>query len=275
MAVITLTTDWGYKDPAVALIKGAIYNELPKAAIVDISHEIDPFDMEEAAYILKNSYKAFPKESIHIIGIDNDTRLHTRYLAAMIQGHYFLCSDNGIISLITEDYHPVKKFEINIRHPNDLSLFPEKELLVKVACHLLRGGKIELIGRRIEKLKSYRKLNPKIKENGLITGNIIYIDHFGNAVTNITRALFDKIGKKHTFEIKIRQHIFKQINNSYSGVVKNIKNESFYHGDGLALFNSANHLEIAIYKSNPRTVGDACSLLGLRRGDSIYIQFNV
>lgn len=275
MAVITLTTDWGYKDPTVALIKGAIYSELPKATVVDISHEIDPFDIEEAAYVLKNSYRAFPGKSVHIIGIDNDTYLHTKYLATMIQGHYFLCSDNGIISLIAEDYHPEKIFEINIRYPNDFLLFPEKELFVKVACHLLREGKIELIGRSIQELKSYRKLRPKIKENGLITGNIIYVDHFGNAVTNITKALFNKIVKKRTFEIKIRQHIFKQINNSYSEVVKNIKNESLYHGDGLALFNSASHLEIAIYKSNPRTVGDACSLLGLRRGDPIYIQFNV
>ena len=100
MHIITLTTDFGIKDHFVSAVKGAIYTQLPEARVVDISHEISPFHITEAAYIIQNAYKSFPKGSIHIIGIDSELHPENKHIAVELDDHYFICANNGLISLI-------------------------------------------------------------------------------------------------------------------------------------------------------------------------------
>ena len=90
MAIITLTTDFGLKDHFVAVLKGSIYSELPDAKIVDISHDIMPFNIQECAYILSNSYKSFPKGTIHIVGVDSEETPDNKHVVALVNGHYFM-----------------------------------------------------------------------------------------------------------------------------------------------------------------------------------------
>ena len=106
MSIITLTTDFGMKDYFVAAIKGAIYTDLPDAKIVDITHNISPFNITETAYIIKNAYTHFPKGSIHIIGVDSESNQENKHIAIQLDGHYFIGTDNGIISLLTVDIRP-------------------------------------------------------------------------------------------------------------------------------------------------------------------------
>ena len=101
MSIITLTTDFGTKDHFVGAVKGTIYHELPDARIVDISHHISPFNITETAYILKNAYKSFPEGSIHIIGVDSELNAENKHIALKLDNHYFICPDNGVISLLT------------------------------------------------------------------------------------------------------------------------------------------------------------------------------
>jgi S-adenosylmethionine hydrolase len=114
MSLITLTTDFGTKDHFVGAVKGAIYTELADAKIVDITHEISPFNITETAYILKNSYKSFPKGTIHIVGVDSELSENNKHIALELDGHFFVCPDNGLISMITSEIKPTKIVEINI-----------------------------------------------------------------------------------------------------------------------------------------------------------------
>ncbi len=100
MAIITLTTDFGEKDYFVGAVKGAIYSELKDVRIVDISHSVSPVHISEAAYIIKNAYNSFPKGSIHIIGIDSEFTPENKHLAVLLDDHYFICANNGILSLL-------------------------------------------------------------------------------------------------------------------------------------------------------------------------------
>jgi len=275
MALITLTTDFGRKDHFTSAVKGAIYNLLPDTNIVDISHEISPFNITETAYILKNAYKSFPKGSIHIVGVDSEMTPENKHIALELDGHYFICSNNGIMSLIALEVKPNKIVEINI-HDRVETSFSVLDVFVNVACHIARGGTLEVIGRPLQKIKKTVELQPQITSETKIIGSVIYIDNYGNVITNITKDLFNQVGKGRPFTISIGRITFKRVLNKYSDIVNfdlpaEERNEA---GNKMALFNSGNFLEIAIYKSDLQTVGGASSLLGLDYRSSISIEFN-
>ena len=144
MSLITLTTDFGTKDHFVGAVKGAIYSELPDAKIVDITHEITPFSITETAYILKNSYKSFPDKSIHIVGVDSELSPENKHIVILLDNHYFICPDNGLISMIASEINPTQIVEINI-HDRVESSFPVLDVFVQVACFIARGGSLGVI----------------------------------------------------------------------------------------------------------------------------------
>jgi len=275
MPIITLTTDFGIKDHFIANIKGAILTELPQVNIVDISHQISPFNILEAAYIIQNSYKSFPVGTIHIIGVDSELNPENKHLVVKFEGQYFICADNGIMSMACLNIEPEKIVEINI-HDKLISNFSVLDVFVKVACHISRGGKLEVIGKSIDKIKSVKNLTPFINESkNQIIGNVIYIDNYGNVITNITRSFFREISKSREFEISVRSYKFKRIHSKYSDIVNFSIDESKRNNDGqaLAIFNSSLNLEIAIYKSNPVNFGTAASLMGLNILDTVTVNF--
>ena len=275
MAIITLTTDFGIKDHFIANIKGAILTELPQVNIVDISHQISPFNILEAAYIIQNSYKSFPLGTIHIIGVDSELSPENKHLVVKFEGQYFICADNGIMSMACLNIEPEKIVEINI-HDKLISNFSVLDVFVKVACHISRGGKLEVIGKSIDKIKSVKNLTPFINESkNQIIGNVIYIDNYGNVITNITKSFFREISKSREFEISVRSYKFKKIHSKYSDIVNFSIDESKRNNDGqaLAIFNSSLNLEIAIYKSNPVNFGTAASLMGLNVLDTVTVNF--
>lgn len=276
MSIITLTTDFGIKDHFVGAIKGTIYNELPDAKIVDISHEISPFNITETAYILKNAYKSFPTGSIHIIGVDSELNEENKHIALKLDNHYFICPNNGVISLLANEIKPEKIVEINI-HDRVETSFPVLDVFVKVACHIARGGTLEVIGKAITTFKKIVELQPKISDDlKTLTGNIIYVDNYGNSISNITKKVFQEIGKGRSFEINASKYHFTKIQNKYSDIVDFTLPADQRQKDGskLAIFNSANYLEIAIFRSNLKTVGGASTLLGLNYRDTITIKFS-
>ena len=275
MNFITLTTDFGYKDFSIAITKANIYNNIKDVIIVDVSHQISPFNNTEAAYILKNSYKSFPQGSIHIIGVESELTPENSHLVMSFDNHFFIGANNGIFSLITESLKPDKIVEINI-HNNIISTFPMIDVFVKVAKHIISNGSLDVIGKEIKEIKQLTEIKPVINQKkDQILGSVIYIDNYGNVITNITKKIFNEIGKSRPFTIEARRIKFKKIYSSYSQAIdysiKRKKREE--DGKKLALFNSAEHLELAIYKSNPETVGSANSLFGLNYRDPITIFF--
>ena len=275
MSIITLITDFGTKDHFVAKIKGAIISDLPQANIIDISHQISPFNIMEAAYVIENSYQHFPEKTIHIIGVDSENTPECSHIVLKLNEQYFICADNGIMSIVCNNIKPDEIFEINIHNKTD-SQDSTLKIFTQVACHLAKGGQPEIIGKRITKIRSVKSIAPFVNdEKNQIIGSVIYIDNYGNVVTNIKHSFFKEASKGRKYEISARNHKFKRIYNNYSEIVNyNILEEKRNdEGRALALFNSSNYLEIAIYKSNPSNVGTAASLLGLKILDSITINF--
>ena len=275
MSIITLTTDFGNKDFFVASVKGAILSGVKNALIIDISHEIQPYNHSEAAYVLKNAYKTFPKGTIHIIGVESELTPENRHIAMLFEGHYFIGSDNGIFSMIKDDLKAEKIVEINI-HKNESPSFYILDAFVKVASHLSRMGKLEVIGKTIKTIKQITNINPVVnnKENQIL-GSVIYIDNYGNVVTNINRKFFNEIGKSRDYKIFARTVKFENIYDNYTDAIdfSSPKEKREEDGKKIAIFNSANHLELGIYKSNPKTYGSAASLFGLDYRDPITVKF--
>ncbi len=275
MAIITLTTDFGEKDHFAGATKGAIYSELPDVKIVDISHSVSPFSIPEAAYIIQNAYNSFPKGTIHIIGIDSEINPENKHIAIKLDDHFFICANNGIMSMICSEIAPEKIVEINI-HDKIQTSFPVLDVFVKVACHIARGGTLDIIGKAITNIKPIKNIVPYVNEDkSQIIGSIIYIDNYGNVVTNIKRGFFETIQKGRPFEVSARNYKFKTIFSKYSDIVNFEIPEEKRHdeGRGLVVFNSGSFLEIALYKSNTTTVGSASSLMGLGIMDAVSINF--
>ena len=275
MAIVTLTTDFGHKDHSVSVIKAALIHQISDLTIIDISHQISPYNPSETAYILKNAFRAFPKGSIHIVGVESEWTPENIHIAIEFEGHFFIGADNGILSMILENLKPTKIVEINI-HKSIVTSFPVLDVFVNVAAHIARNGALEVIGKPIVKIKELTNINPVVnREGNQILGSVIYIDNYGNLVTNIKKMYFDEIRKTRNFTIFARTVKFKNIYKGYSEAIdfslpKNKRDED---GKKLALFNSANHLELAVYKSNPQTVGGASSLFGLDYRDPVTIKF--
>ncbi|MEY8849192.1 S-adenosyl-l-methionine hydroxide adenosyltransferase family protein [Psychroserpens sp. XS_ASV72] len=275
MAIITLTTDFGEKDHFAGAIKGAIYSEMPDARIVDISHSVAPFNIPEAAYIIQNAYSSFPKGTIHVIGIDSELNPENKHIAVQLDDHYFICANNGIMSMICSEISPQKIVEINI-HDRVGTSFPVLDVFVNVACHIARGGTLEVIGKVIDTIKPIKNMIPFVNdEKNQIIGNVIYIDNYGNVVTNIKRKFFESIQKTRNYEISARNYKFKTIYEKYSDAINfDIPEEKRYDaGRGLVVFNSSGYLEIAVYKSDGNTVGSASSLMGLDIRDTVTVNF--
>ena len=281
MSIITLTTDYGLKDHFVGALKGKLLTEFSDAKIIDISHQIDPFNTAEASYIIGASYANFPKGTVHIIGVDAEKNKENQHLAMQWNDHFFVCADNGILSMLSQKIVPQKIVAINIhdRLPVDAT---DLDVFVTVACHLAKGGLLNVIGKEIQSIKQITELQAVVASDGnSIKGSVIYIDHFGNVVTNISKKKFIEAAKGRPYEIilneKRRQQDRNNIKNiwpKYSDIAISekypIKN---YEGDKLAIFNEAGFLEIAIFRSNPNNVGSASSLLGIGYRDVISIVF--
>src|SRR3989304_1121292 len=159
MAIITLTTDLGLKDYYLSTVKGAILSDCPDAIIVDISHDINKYDILQASFVVKNSYKSFPKGSIHIIGITPEPE----YL-----------------------------------------IFPTKDIFVKAACHIARGGELSVIGKKRDTFFEKTHFRAVIDER-VIKGSVIYVDSYQNAITNITESMFREVRKSRNFTIDFKQ----------------------------------------------------------------------
>jgi len=275
MSIITLTTDFGLKDHFVGALKGKLLSGYPEAVIVDISHHIDHFNISQASYVIGAAYSSFPAGTVHLVGVDAELSPENRHIAMLWNGHLFICADNGILTLLTEKFVPEKIVEINI-HDRLPDTANDMDVFATVAAHLAKGGTLNVIGREISAIKEINDFHPVVApDKSSIKGCVVYIDHFGNCITNITKQQVRDIGKGRDFEITF----------GTKGQVKGIKrgysdwtiNERFplktYEGEKLALFNEAGFLEIAVFRSNPHTVGSAATLLGLKFRDAVMVTF--
>ena len=267
MAIITLTTDSGSKDYYASAIKGAIVTSCNSALIIDISHQVPKFDTEVASYVLKNSYKNFPAGTIHLIDVNTGSYDITPYLIVYADGHYFIGADNGIFSLILDQINPDNIIAIEETDKLKRSIFPARDVFATTACQIANQTSLSELGKEISQFRVKTNLTAFADANS-IKGMVIYIDHYGNVITNITKELFKNSYQNRKFGIQLKPAMkyssdfgnneLEEINRNYDDVSE---------GEVVAFFNSAGHLEIAINN------GDASGLLGLKNREIIRVNF--
>lgn len=257
MPIITLTTDWNKDDYYLAAVKGQIISLSPDTKIVDISHQIPSFNVRQAAFLIKNSYTHFPEGTVHIIGVNSTSSSKSRFLLVSVDKQHFLTYDTGIFGLLFKE-EPEEVIEIQLEDIDQVT-FPELTVFARTACDIVQGKKLSDLGKTTTQFTKTIPLRAAI-DDSTITGSVIYIDSYRNAITNVTRELFSRIGQGRKFEILIQSDHYKvsKINTNYGETTM---------GELLALFNSIDLLEIAINR------GNAADLLGLSTNSTIRINF--
>lgn len=273
MQFITLTTDMGLKDHYVASLKAAILREVNSIQILDITHNVVPFDVAEAAYHVGQAYKDFPKGTIHIVGVDTEPIVNFGNAEGSfpcileMEGQFFISNDNGFFGALVgaKEYTKFYRIDDVLSTPGGLK-FPTKNILIPIALKVAAGQDLDSIASEFPTFKKAFSSIPVIEKH-LIKGSIVHFDSFGNAITNIDQGLFDQIGKGAPFIIKFREGDSYQINH-----ISNTFNE-VPSGEKLALFNENKLLEIAINRGANQSTGGAEKLFGLRKFDTVRIEF--
>lgn len=274
MSIITLTSDFGNLDYRVSAVKGKILSLNPEVNIIDITHEIQAYNLIQTSYIVRNAYKHFPKGTIHIVSVDSFYHKSRRNILYKADGSYFLAADNGLLSLIFFDIKPEAIYEITLNNRfDDVINFTSTDIFVPAAVHLANGGLPEVIGRKIKNVKELLFPKPVYNEaEKMIIGEVMYIDNFGNIISNISKDFFEAAGKGHeNFTIKFRNLSLSKVFSSHTEVVSDWGRETEFHGQSAAIFNDSQLLELTIYKGSKKN--GAKSLFGLNVGGNIYIEF--
>ncbi len=263
MPVITLTSDYGLTDHYLPALKGALLTEDEGVKLVDITHNVEPGNFFEAAFILRNCYHNFPKKTVHLVAF-SELVPSDRLLAAEMDDHFFLMADNGLLPMINPEKKIKKVIAIDLRQ--ERSLFPARDLLARSATHLARGGSLDILGRRVEDFEQKTILRPRItNDKSAIIGSIVYIDNFGNLISNISQKTFREVGGDRSFEIMLpRNQRIKKLSASYN---------STQAGNLLAFFNSQGLLEVALAQSRGKHFNGANTLLGVEVQNTITVTF--
>jgi len=255
MAIVTLLTDSGESDYYVAAIRAKILSVNPGLNLVDISHKIGPCDLAHAAFVLKSVFRDFPKGTVHLAGVDATGNKEDTYIALQLEDHFFVGTDNGLFSLISDKSHQMV-VDINKVNPLQTS-FPEKDILAPVAAKLASGVAITAVGIALPTFK--KLMNRHVKANKkVIAGHVIRVDGFGNLITNIAKDAFNTLSNGKTYTVQFGGEKFRRLHTNYNQAEQ---------GDCFLLFNSLDLLEIGIYK------GNASELLGMGYDSPVNISF--
>lgn len=253
--IITLTTDFGCKDPFIAEMKGVILSINPYVSIIDVTHDIEPFNIPEAAYVIGSSHKYFPSGTIHAVVVDPGVGSERRPVIIKVDGHLFVGPDNGVFSGILRDSQSAECVEISndkymIR--KESPTFQGRDVFAPAAAWLSRGIGLSEFGPGLSLPVTIRIPGPQMTGHGL-EGGVLYIDRFGNAITNITEKDLALIGKD--YRIDFRGHSVSQA--AYYAQAAS--------GGLNVLVNSSGHLELFSFR------GNAARLFGIKIGDVVSV----
>lgn len=248
MPLITLTSDIGSQDFLVGAIKGQLLSANPNFNIVDISHNLSPFNYPQAAYVCRNAIKNFPEGTFHLVLVNLFDQRPEHLLLINYNNQYIGCADNGLITMILEEV-PQHIVALSLNKSEQKNTLYCASVFAKAFDQILAGDAFETIG---DPTISIEVKNPlrALLGNNWIEGQIIFIDNFENVIINITKDEFEEQRRGRSFKIVFkRDEIIDKISETYADVTESEK---------LALFNSAGYLEIAINK------GNAAGLFGLQ-----------
>jgi S-adenosylmethionine hydrolase len=253
--IITLTSDYGANTYYAAALKARLLALLPQIVLVDISHNLPPYDLTQAAFLVQSCMPNFVQQTVHIIAVDTNLALHQRILVGLRQNQWVIAADNGFLSMVSNSWDKIFYVNQSLVNMNDLS--PEKNVFTLVAANIINGVSFE----------SYLiETNPNVVLDNLkpvigveqIRATIVHVDGYDNAITNLDKQQFaDWIGDSNYKIFYRKKESLEKIEDNYSMVSP---------GSGVAVFNDMGWLEIAINRGQGR------SLLGLKLGDQIIIE---
>ena len=255
MQLVTLTTDFGTQDFYTGALKGALLSRAPGLTLVDISHDIKPFDIVQGAFVVQNVWREFPAGTIHLIGVNCVYDERFRFVAARHEGHFFLAPDNGLLTLLFQNFDPA---ELRNLPADPAEHFAVKTIFADATAQLAAGKPFEELGEYAAPLLERISIQPVITPTR-IRGTVIHIDNFENVVVNIRRDVFEKTLNGRAFSLFFRRNDpITRLSGNYCDVAP---------GEQLCLFNMAGFLEIAV------NMGRAATLLGLKVEDVVEVVF--
>lgn len=248
MPIVTLTSDIGGQDFLVGGIKGQLLQTIPDFNIVDISHDLSPFNYPQAAYVTRNAIRNFPLKTFHLVFVNVFEKRPEHMLLALHNNQYIGCADNGLITMILEEV-PQQIVALPMSKSEQKNTLYCASVFAQAFQKIIAGATLDEVGDNSVSIEVKNHLRPLLGNNW-IEGQIIFIDNFENVIININKEEFEEQRRGRSFKIVFkRDEIIDKISESYADV-----NES----EKLALFNSAGYLEIAINK------GNAAGLFGLQ-----------
>lgn len=279
--LITLTTDFGTRDGFVGVMKGVILGINPNLTLVDITHDIEPQNIAQGAFVLANAVPYFPPDTIHLVVVDPGVGSARRALAAQVGETFFVAPDNGVLSFVLRPFDFAQGFvvsaqpngkpsssvvrpsSIHVVHltntayflPRVSSTFHGRDIFAPVAAHLSLGVPLDALGARVDDWVQL-PLERATRRDDQIIGRVVYIDRFGNAITNIGEEMLE--GLDHAqLVVRIGAYTLRGIHTTYANASQ---------GEPLALVSSSWHVEIAVRE------GNAAQALGIRVGDMVSIE---
>ncbi|MEE9604907.1 MAG: SAM-dependent chlorinase/fluorinase [Candidatus Scalindua sp.] len=260
--VITLITDFGLQDGYVGVVKGVITKINPSVKIIDISNNIESQDIFQAAYVLYSSYAYFPKGTIHVVVVDPGVGSNRKVLCLKTKDYLFIAPDNGVLSFIAAREESPSIREISNKKlflPEISDTFHGRDIFAPTAAHLSKGFSYKDLGKRVSKIKEIDLPKPIRSPGGVLKGEIIYVDGFGNLITNINRDMIDRLREKsENLVIVVGRRKLNKISNSYADVGV---------GDVVAILGSSGYLEISV------SHGSAGDVLNLKKGDKLGLGY--
>ena len=202
MSVVTLTSDFGWKDYYLPMIKGAILCKNQALNIIDISHDIPNYDIVQAAFIFKNCWRSFPPGTIHLISVNDYPEDTSKgFVAIAHEKHFFIGPDNGVFSLIFGE-EPFAFYQLE---EVTTGAFPLAEIYAKAIGHIASGQPIQDIGKPLKRLVQRITFTP-VQSHSQIRGSVIHVDHYENVILNISREIFEQIGQGREFALYFKRH---------------------------------------------------------------------
>jgi S-adenosyl-L-methionine hydrolase (adenosine-forming) len=264
--VITLLTDFGTADYFVAAVKGVILTINPQVSLVDITHEVPPQDIEAGAFTLLNCYRDFPDGTIHVAVVDPGVGSARRGIVVCAGAHYFVGPDNGLFSYICDRETSHQAFHLTASEyfrSEPSSSFHGRDVFAPVAAALSKGTKPEQFGPGIKDEVRLAPLAPVKDQDGSLRGRIIHIDHFGNCITNFTRA---DVPNSDQVKLVVKRKVIRQFRRFFADEPGSKAGKAGAQDQLFAIWGSAGFLELSI------NGGSAASKLRAKRGDPVVIE---
>jgi len=253
MGLITLLTDFGYRDHYVAALKARLLQLAPALPVVDISHGVEPFNIAHAVHVLQAVFRDFPVGTAHVIGVDDHgAGAEPSWQAALFQGHYFVAADNGILSLLCSGAP-----EELVALPAAITASPTRDVLLPAAVALAQGEPLAGLGPVISIFHQLNNRQIRIQDHR-VTGHVAHVDHYGNLITNISRTAVEAVGHGRSFAVHFGRDVVREVHSHFSAAPP---------GEAVVVFNSQHYLCLGICQ------GNASELLGLHFDSQVDVRF--